>query len=53
MRSKRRNSRTNQSGFTMIEMLIATLMMVVGIVAMAQLVPLAIHLNAGNRDSAN
>ena len=36
----------------MIEMLIATLMMVVGIVAMAQLVPLAIHLNAGNRDDS-
>src|SRR6266550_775948 len=52
MRLKRRNSWTKQSGFTMIEMLIATLMMLVGIVAMAQLVPLAIRLNAGNRDDS-
>jgi len=49
---KRRNSWTKQNGFTMIEMLIATLIMLVGIVAMAQLVPLAIRLNAGNRDDS-
>ena len=52
MRSKRRNSETKQSGFTMIEMLIATLVMLVGLVSMAQLVPLAIRLNAGNRDDS-
>jgi prepilin-type N-terminal cleavage/methylation domain-containing protein len=52
MRLKHRNSETKQSGFTMIEMLIATLVMLVGLVGMAQLVPLAIRLNAGNRDDS-
>ncbi len=52
MRSKRRNSGSKQGGFTMIELLIATLVMLVGLVAMAQLVPLAIRLNGANRDDS-
>jgi prepilin-type N-terminal cleavage/methylation domain-containing protein len=52
MQAKSRNTRCKQSGFTMIEMLIATVMIVVGLVAVAQLVPLAVHLNAGNRNDS-
>jgi prepilin-type N-terminal cleavage/methylation domain-containing protein len=52
MRSKRRNSGSKQGGFTMIELLIATLVMLVGLVAMAQLVPLAIRLNGANRNDS-
>lgn len=38
-----------QGGFTLIEMVVATLLMLVGLVAVAQLVPSAIRLNAANR----
>ncbi len=41
-----------QSGFTMIEMLIATVVFVVGLVAVAQLVPLSIRLNGANRNDS-
>ncbi len=52
MRSRHRKSGGKQNGFTMIEMLIATLVMLVGLVAMAQMIPLAVHLNAANRDDS-
>lgn len=38
-----------QRGFTLIEMAIATLLLLVGLVAVAQLVPAAIRLNTANR----
>jgi Tfp pilus assembly protein PilV len=45
-------SRANQSGFTLIELMMATLVLMVGIVAVAQLVPLAVSLNASNRQNS-
>src|SRR5882724_3627190 len=41
-----------QSGFTMIEMMIATVVMVVGLVGVAQLIPLSIRLNGANRSDS-
>jgi prepilin-type N-terminal cleavage/methylation domain-containing protein len=49
MQPKLSKTRCKQSGFTMIEMLIATVVFVVGLVAVAQLVPLSIRLNGTNR----
>src|SRR5487761_543744 len=48
--SRRKPSR--QRGFTIIEMLIATLVMVVGVVGVAQLIPLSIRLNTANRNDS-
>jgi type II secretory pathway pseudopilin PulG len=44
--------RADQSGFTLMELMIATLVLMVGIVAVAQLVPLAVSLNASNRQNS-
>src|SRR6266403_2105424 len=41
-----------QRGFTLIEMMIAMLMMTVGLLAVAQLVPFSIRLNTANRDDS-
>lgn len=49
MQPKLSKTRCKQGGFTMIEMLIATVVFVVGLVAVAQLVPLSIRLNGSNR----
>ncbi len=38
-----------QRGFTLIEMIVATLIILIGLVAVAQLVPAAIRLNTANR----
>lgn len=38
-----------ESGFTLVEMLIATLIVVIGLVAVAQLVPTSMLMNANNR----
>ena len=38
-----------ESGFTLVEMLIATLVVVIGLVAVAQLVPTSMMMNANNR----
>ena len=42
--------RTNHDGFTLAEMLIATLIVIVGLVAVAQLVPTSVMLNSNNRN---
>jgi prepilin-type N-terminal cleavage/methylation domain-containing protein len=52
MQSKSRKLHLKQRGFTMIEMLIATVVMVVGLVGVAQLVPLSIRLNGVNRNDS-
>jgi len=39
----------SEAGFTLVEMLIATVIVVVGLVAVAQLVPTSIMMNANNR----
>ena len=52
MQPKSRKLRFKQSGFTMIEMLIATVIMVFGLVGVAQLVPLSIRLNGANRNDS-
>ena len=47
-----KKKRMKQSGFTMIETLIATVVMVVGVVGVTQLIPLSIRMNTGNRDDS-
>ena len=42
--------RRNDDGFTLVEMLIATLVVLVGLVAVAQLVPTSVLLNSNNRN---
>jgi prepilin-type N-terminal cleavage/methylation domain-containing protein len=51
MRKQARNERTRQrqAGFTLIELMVAVVVLVVGVVAVAQIVPAAIFLNARNR----
>lgn len=41
--------RRREGGFTLIEMLIATIIIIVGLVGVAQLVPMSVMLNANNR----
>src|SRR5882672_12799670 len=41
--------RGGERGFTLVEMLIATVIVVVGLVAVAQLVPTSLMMNANNR----
>jgi prepilin-type N-terminal cleavage/methylation domain-containing protein len=45
-----RSRRSSQRGFTLIEMLMATAIVVVGLVAVAQLVPASVMLNSYNRN---
>ncbi len=46
-----RNARRgNQGGFTLIEMLMATVIILVGLVAVAQLVPMSVMMNSNNRN---
>src|SRR6266852_9620295 len=52
MQPKSRKRQFEQSGFTMIEMMIATLVIVVGLVGVAQLIPLSIRLNGANRNDS-
>jgi len=52
MQPKLSKTRCKQDGFTMIEMLIATVVMVIGLVGVAQLVPLSIRLNGANRNDS-
>jgi hypothetical protein len=43
------NSRPEDSGFSILEMLIASAIMMVGIISVVQLVPVSLQLNASNR----
>lgn len=52
-REKRRGARRNQRGFTLTEVLIAIVILLVGIVAVAQLVPASIGSNSANRNDSS
>lgn len=41
---------SSQRGFTLVEMLIATIIVIVGLVAVAQLVPVSVLMNSNNRN---
>jgi prepilin-type N-terminal cleavage/methylation domain-containing protein len=41
-----------QTGFTLIELLVAMLVLMIGLIAVAQLVPMSVRLNSGNRDDS-
>jgi prepilin-type N-terminal cleavage/methylation domain-containing protein len=41
--------RRDESGFTLMEVLVATVVLLVGMVAVAQLVPISLTINSGNR----
>ncbi len=43
---------SKQGGFSVIEVLVAMVLLIVGLVAVAQLVPLSIRLNTANRDDS-
>lgn len=49
MRIKLIVPKTKQRGFTLMEVLVATILLLTGIVAVAQLVPVAVNANNGNR----
>jgi prepilin-type N-terminal cleavage/methylation domain-containing protein len=49
---RRSNSRYTERGFTLTELLIATAIILVGLVAVAQLVPASVMLNSNNRSNA-
>jgi type II secretory pathway pseudopilin PulG len=54
MRSKFRTRRNGQDGFTILEMMFATFILLIGLIAVAQLVPASILMNNRNRtDSAS
>jgi prepilin-type N-terminal cleavage/methylation domain-containing protein len=46
---KQNRFKGQQAGFTLIELMVAVLVLIVGVVAVAQLVPAAIYLNGANR----
>ena len=50
MRRRRTARQRRQHGFTLVEMLIATVIVLVGLVAVAELVPSSVMLNANNRN---
>jgi prepilin-type N-terminal cleavage/methylation domain-containing protein len=52
-REKRRRARGDQRGFTLTEVLIAIVILLVGIVAVAQLVPASIGSNSTNRNDSS
>jgi prepilin-type N-terminal cleavage/methylation domain-containing protein len=47
-----RKNPMKQTGFTLVELLVAMLVLMVGLIAVAQLVPMAVRLNSGNRDDS-
>jgi Tfp pilus assembly protein PilV len=49
MRRTKQTRRSKERGFTLIEMLIATVVVIFGLVAVAQLVPTSVMLNSSNR----
>ena len=50
MERKFGSARKQEGGFTLVEMLMATLVVIVGLVAVAQLVPASVLLNSNNRN---
>lgn len=52
MRKRTKTQLHNQHGFTMIEMAIATAVLLIGIVGVAKLVPVAVNMNMGNRNDS-
>lgn len=50
MRRKSPTQRKNERGFTLTEMLIATVVVIFGLVAVAQLVPTSVMINSNNRN---
>jgi Tfp pilus assembly protein PilV len=52
-RNKRLVSRVSQSGFSILEMLLASAIMMVGIISVVQLVPASLQLNASNGSDAS
>jgi prepilin-type N-terminal cleavage/methylation domain-containing protein len=48
--TNRGRARGNQSGFTLMELLVATVIILVGLVAVAQLVPTSVLMNTNNRN---
>jgi prepilin-type N-terminal cleavage/methylation domain-containing protein len=49
MQAEGKIRRKNEKGFTLIELMIATIVLVVGVVGVAQLIPYSIRLNSANR----
>jgi prepilin-type N-terminal cleavage/methylation domain-containing protein len=47
-----RKNPMKQTGFTLVELLVAMLVLMVGLIAVAQLVPMSVRLNSGNRDDS-
>lgn len=52
MQAEHKAPSTSQRGFTLIEALLATVVMMVGLVAMAQLVPVSLTINSTNRSGS-
>ncbi len=52
-KSARRRARNRENGFTLVEVLMAIVVLLVGIVAVAQLVPASISSNATNRNDSS
>jgi prepilin-type N-terminal cleavage/methylation domain-containing protein len=49
MRTQRKLNTTREKGFTLMEVLVASVVLLVGMVAVAQLVPISLTINSGNR----
>lgn len=52
MRRQSRKQVHSQRGFTLIEMAVATAVLLIGIVGVAKLVPVAVNMNTGNRNDS-
>ena len=52
MRRRSKKQLHSQRGFTLIEMVVATAVLLIGIVGVAKLVPVAIGMNSGNRNDS-
>jgi prepilin-type N-terminal cleavage/methylation domain-containing protein len=52
MRRQPKTQLHNQRGFTLIEMAVATAVLLIGIVGVAKLVPVAVNMNMGNRNDS-
>ena len=52
-KSTGKRTRNSQQGFTLVELMVAIAVLLVGVVAMAELVPAAVFLNGGNRANSS